>query len=90
MNKKKKSWFREHWDVVAVGVISILAEATSYYLYGRLKERCSDLEKENQRLEKENADLNGQIHANERENRRLNRENGNLNYQLGKMVASKK
>ena len=82
-NKSKKvtSWLKKNWAVIVLTGISLLEG------YCMIKENV-DLGKEKRRLEGENADLKGQIHACEKENRHLARELGNVNYQFGKLVAS--
>jgi septal ring factor EnvC (AmiA/AmiB activator) len=62
--------------------------AEGYYLL-KANEKLGNLEKENQSLKGENADLRGQIRATEKENRRLGREIENSYYQLGKKSMTK-
>ena len=94
-NKKKSkwgrisSWIKENpWEVTA-GLTLFTLYIVEGVILLKANERLGKLEKDNQVLKNENADLRGQIHANEKENHRLGRELGNLNYQLGKSVASK-
>jgi hypothetical protein len=90
--KKKRtfwSWVKENRMTVGVGLISLVGMMAEGYYLLKANEKLGNLEKENQSLKGENADLRGQIHATEKENRRLGREIENSYYQLGKKSMTK-
>ena len=90
--KKKRtfwSWVKENRMTVGVGLISLVGMMAEGYYLLKANETLGNLERENQSLKGENADLRGQIHATEKENRRLGREIENSYYQLGKKSMTK-
>ena len=90
--KKKRtfwSWVKDNRMTVGVGLISLIGMMVEGYYLLKANEKLGNLEKENQSLKGENADLRGQIHATEKENRRLGREIENSYYQLGKKSMTK-
>jgi hypothetical protein len=90
--KKKRtfwSWVKDNRMTVGVGLISLVGMMAEGYYLLKANEKLGNLEKENQSLKGENADLRGQIHATEKENRRLGREIENSYYQLGKKSMTK-
>jgi len=90
--KKKRtfwSWVKENRMTVGVGLISLVGMMAEGYYLLKANEKLGNLEKENQSLKGENADLRGQIRATEKENRRLGREIENSYYQLGKKSMTK-
>jgi cell shape-determining protein MreC len=89
--KKKKFWLwiKENRITIGVSLISLTLMGIEGYYLLKTNEKLGNLEKENQALKGENADLKGQIHATEKENRRLSHELNNTYYQLGKEKASK-
>ena len=89
--KKKNgfwSWIKENSMTVGVGVLSLTLMGIEGYYLLKENEKLGNLEKENQSLKSENAELRGQIHATEKENRRLSHELNNAWYQNGKERAS--
>ncbi len=90
--KKKRtfwSWVKDNRMTVGVGLISLVGMMAEGYYLLKANEKLGNLEKENQSLKGENADLRGQIHATEKENRRLGKEIENSYYQLGKKSMTK-
>jgi hypothetical protein len=90
--KKKRtfwSWVKDNRMTVGVGLISLVGIIAEGYYLLKANEKLGNLEKENQSLKGENADLRGQIHATEKENRRLSHELNNTYYQLGKKEANR-
>ena len=87
--KNWKSWIRENYVTIGVSLISLTLMGIEGYCLLRTKETLGNLEKENQSLKDENADLRGQVHATERENRRLSHELNNAWYQNGKDRANR-
>ena len=90
--KKKRtfwSWVKDNRMTFGVGLISLVGMISEGYYLFKANEKLGNLEKENQSLKGENADLHGQIRATEKENRHLSHELNNTYYQLGKKEANK-
>jgi FtsZ-binding cell division protein ZapB len=90
--KKKRtfwSWVKDNRMTVGVGLISLVGMIAEGYCLLKANEKLGNLEKENQSLKNENADLQGQIRATEKENRHLTHELNNAWYQNGKDKANR-